>query len=157
MSGAPAVSYASGKPSGRKSAATSSCEAWVPPVAKWAPKRRVSRSRSPVRPALPAHRDAAPGRAARGRASVPNLLTQEAQEEAVLALERDVKAGSIHISDDSRMRSIGKWLQWWHVEPFPPSVASVKAVAATLKLGGTNRPTSTSQFIDENASEEASR
>ena len=136
MSGVPAVSYASGKPSGRKSAASSSCESWAPPVAKWAPRRHATRSRSPVRPALPGLRDTAPSRAARGRVSIPDLRSQEAQEEAVLALERDIKAGSTHVSDDSRIRTICRWLKWWHVEPFPPTVASVKALAATLKAGG---------------------
>ena len=157
MSGVPAVSYASGKPSGRRSAASSSCESWASLVAKWAPRRHATRSRSPVRPAFPGLRDTAPSRVARGRVSIPDLRSQEAQEEAVLALERDIKAGSTHVSDDSRIRTICRWLKWWHVEPFPPTVASVKALAATLKAGGTNPPMCISQSTEGSAKDEVMR
>ena len=51
-------------------------------------------------------------------------------------LERGKKADSTHISDDSRLRSIDGWLRLWGLEPFPPTIATMKALAASLKAGG---------------------
>ena len=137
MSGLPAVHYVVATSGKAKSGAVTSASSFITPRAKWAP-RREKRSRSPVvdRPELPALREGAPSRASGKRARMPDLSSQEAQELALVNLERGVKADSTHISDNSRLRSMASWLSQWKLELFPPSVATVKALAASLKAGG---------------------
>ena len=50
-------------------------------------------------------------------------------------LEKDSKATSTYVSDTSRLGTIEKWLKKWGLPLFPPTIASYKAIAATLKLG----------------------
>ena len=85
--------------------------------------------------ALPGLRELAPGRRERRRASSPDLSTEERRQEALEALDLDKKASSTHVSDDSRIATMRNWLIIWGLAMFPPSVASYKAVAATLKAG----------------------
>ena len=137
-SSSPAVRYAPALAKSKvKHASSSSVSSYVSPKAKWAP-RREQRSRSPAldRPGIPALRDGAPSRLAGKRARMPDLTSQEAQDLALMNLEKGVKADSTHISDNSRLRSMASWLSQWKLELFPPSVATVKALAASLKAGG---------------------
>ena len=141
MSGIPAVQYAAGAAGKAKSSSIASFPTsltYVSPRAKWAP-RREHRSRSPPapdRPALPALREGAPGRLEVKRARMPDLSSQDVQDRAVIQLERGIKADSTHVSDDSRLCSMASWLQQWKLDLFPPTVATVKALAASLKAGG---------------------
>ena len=54
----------------------------------------------------------------------------------MVALERGIKADTTHESDDSRLKTMAKWLKMWGLDLFPPTVASMKALAASLKAGG---------------------
>ena len=47
---------------------------------------------------------------------------------------RDISAASTRASDDSRLKTIVKAIGLWGIRAFPPSQASWKALAATLKL-----------------------
>ena len=67
---------------------------------------------------------------------MPDLSSQDVQDMAVIQLERGIKADSTHVSDDSRLCSMASWLQQWKPDLFPPTVATVKALAASLKAGG---------------------
>ena len=66
---------------------------------------------------------------------MPDLTVAEIRDEALVYLDRDVKASTTHESDDSRLRNITRWLASWGLRPFPPTLASVKALAASLKAG----------------------
>ena len=66
----------------------------------------------------------------------PSMDTEEERATALHLLESEVKALSTHGSDDSRVRTMASWLQRWDIVMFPPTVASYKAIAATLKSGG---------------------
>ena len=67
---------------------------------------------------------------------MPDLTQEAIRKEATEKLERDIKASSTHESDDSRLRNMAAWLESWGIQMFPPTLASVKAVAASLKAGG---------------------
>ena len=67
---------------------------------------------------------------------MPYLSVAAMRDVAIAKLEHDVKADTTHESDDSRLRSITSWLAEWGLRPFPPRLASVKALAASLKAGG---------------------
>ena len=60
----------------------------------------------------------------------------EDRASALALLESEVKAVSTHSSDDSRLRTMEAWLSKWGLAMFPPTIASFKAVAASLKAGG---------------------
>ena len=109
---------------------------WVAPRPKWGARARV-RSRSPgARPSLPGLRDLAPDRHGSQRARAPDLLEPSVREQALVALDRDTKAKTTHVSDDSRLVTMASWAHAWGLQLFPPTIASFKAIAATLKLGG---------------------
>ena len=122
------------KSSSRSVGCSGSSSSWMVPRPKWGPSSR-SRSRSPTCVALPGLRELAPGRRERRRARSPDLDTLEKQRVALKDLEKDTKASSTQASDDSRMATIAGWLQKWGLNLYPPSVATFKAVAATLKAG----------------------
>ena len=67
---------------------------------------------------------------------MPDLTQEAIRKEATERLEHDIKASSTHESDDSRLRNMAAWLESWGIQMFPPTLASVKAVAASLKAGG---------------------
>ena len=117
------------------SASSSVTSSWVAPSPKWGDISRM-RSRSAERRALPGLRSMAPGRKERVRASTPNLESAESREEALVTLERDTKAQTTHSSDDSRLRTMEAWLAKWGLPMYPPTIASIKALAASLKSGG---------------------
>ena len=49
--------------------------------------------------------------------------------------EKDMLAASTQASYESKLRTIHRALQQWRMRPFPPSVAALKALGATLKRG----------------------
>ena len=55
---------------------------------------------------------------------------------ALKELLKDTKARSTHGSDDSRLATMEGWLKRWGLQMYPPTIASYKAIAATLKAGG---------------------
>ena len=113
-----------------------SSSSWIAPTPKWQVRPGArARSRSPSRVALPGLRSLAPGRTLRRRAASPDLDTDAKRKRALADLERDKKASSTHASDDSRLATMAAWAKKWGLELFPPSVASFKAIAATLKAG----------------------
>ena len=113
----------------------SSSATWIAPQPKWGARKRA-RAPSPVQqPGLPGLRKNAPSRLERRTAAMPDLTVAEIRDEALVYLDRDVKASTTHESDDSRLRNITRWLASWGLRPFPPTLASVKALAASLKAG----------------------
>ena len=113
----------------------SSSSRWVAPQPKWGRSVR-SRSRSPSGRALPGLRDLAPGRRLRKKAQAPDLEDDAVRSEAIVELLKDTKARSTHGSDDSRLATMEGWLRQWGIPMYPPTIASYKAIAATLKAGG---------------------
>ena len=114
----------------------SASSSWVAPQPKWGARRR-SRSRSPNRqPTLPGLRKRAPSRLERRPACMPDLADAHVRDQALALLDKDVKAESTHESDDSRLRKMAGWLAQWGIQMYPPTLASVKALAASLKAGG---------------------
>ena len=93
------------------------------------------RSRSPGRAALPGLRRGAPGRLDRQFASLPSVLSAEARTAALDALDKDILAESTQRSNEARLRTIANALRLWGIPMWPPTAASWKALAATLKLG----------------------
>ena len=91
---------------------------------------------APDTPALEGLRAGAPGRRARISSKAVLFETEKAQQEAFENLEKDIKAASTEVSDRSRIATIELWLRRWNLVAFPPTLASFKAVAATLKAGG---------------------
>ena len=67
---------------------------------------------------------------------MPDLASSEVQELALEQLDRGRKADTTHGSDESRLRSMAAWLRQWNLDLFPPTVATAKALAASLKAGG---------------------
>ena len=67
---------------------------------------------------------------------MPDLASSEIRGRALAALDHDVKADTTHVSDSSRLRKIAVWLSQWGMQMYPPTLASVKALAASLKVGG---------------------
>ena len=116
-------------------ASASSSDVWIAPRPKWSQPLR-NRSRSPSSRALPGLRELAPGRLARGKAQAPDLEDEEVKTNALKELLKDTKARSTHGSDDSRLATMEGWLKRWGLQMYPPTIASYKAIAATLKAGG---------------------
>ena len=143
MEGLPRVIFTSGSQGAKAKARGSSSSSsrtnanWVAPRPKWCAKkvREEVRSRSPPVPALGGLRVGAPGRLERVSAKVPTFSNQEERDAALASLDKDVKAASTHISDNNRLATISSWLERWGMVAFPPTLASFKAVAATLKAG----------------------
>ena len=96
---------------------------------------RRSRSRSPQRTALPGLRSGAPGRLDRQLARLPAVLSESDRVAALEALDRDILAESTHRSNEARLRTISSALSLWGMPMWPPTAASWKALAATLKAG----------------------
>ena len=96
------------------------------------------RSRSPGRgrpvPAL--RRDAPSRREGGGRAALPHWGSQEEQEAALHILEADVYAASSRDTHIARLRTVVEALSRWGITAFPPTPASWRALAASLKQGG---------------------
>ena len=67
---------------------------------------------------------------------MPDLASPDVQEVALDQLDRGRKADSTHVSDESRLRSMASWLKHWKLDLFPPTIATAKALAASLKAGG---------------------
>ena len=136
MEGAPPVLFGKKPKAGSQKRETvgGSISSWVVPRPKWGARGR-SRSRSPFRAALPGLRVLAPGRRERRRAASPDLDNEQKRQEALRALDLDKKASSTHVSDTSRIAIMEGWLRQWGLNMFPPSVASFKAIVATLKAG----------------------
>ena len=67
---------------------------------------------------------------------MPDLSVLEVREDVVVRLDRDIKASTTRESDDSRLRNMARWLAEWGLRPDPPTLASVKALGASLKAGG---------------------
>ena len=122
------------RPDGRPRRGQASGDTWLAPTPKWGARARA-RSRSPVRPALPGLRDLAPGRLERRRARVPDLSVSHVRDQALAELDKDTKAKTTHVSDDSRLATMTSWVSAWGLPLFPPTTASFKAIAATLKMG----------------------
>ena len=116
-------------------ASASSSDFWVAPRPKWG-HPLSNRSRSPSSRALPGLRELAPGRRARRKAQAPDLDDEEVKAEALVELVKVTKAKSTHGSDDSRLATMEGWLKQWGLSMYPPTIASYKAIAATLKAGG---------------------
>ena len=57
------------------------------------------------------------------------------QQRALAELERDAHAPSTRESNESRLRTLHRALDAWGLEPFPPSLRTARAFAATLKRG----------------------
>ena len=55
---------------------------------------------------------------------------------AMEALERDALAASTRESMEAKLRTIRRALAGWGLEPFPPTMWSLRALGATLKRGG---------------------
>ena len=133
-----------------------------PPLRPWSHARpkggtRPARSRSPrpasmsgptssaaVRPpvratgppeGLPALRDDAPARRP-GTQGRWRPLSESEQQAALEDLHRDVYASSSRGPHESRLRTVLHILASWGLQPFPPSVQSLGALAASLKAGG---------------------
>ena len=118
MEGLPRVIFTSGSQGAKAKARGSSSSSsrtnanWVAPRPKWCAKkvREEVRSRSPPVPALGGLRVGAPGRLERVSAKVPTFSNQEERDAALASLDKDVKAASTHLSDNSRLGSISSWL-----------------------------------------------
>ena len=67
---------------------------------------------------------------------LPNLQDPQVRSQALEELDEDTKAKSTHSSDESRLVSMADSVRCWGLQLFPPTIASFKAVAATLKSGG---------------------
>ena len=93
------------------------------------------RSRSPSRGALPGLRRGAPGRLDRQLAGLPAVLSFDDRRLALEALDRDILAESTHRSNEARLRTVENALRLWGIPMWPPTAASWKALAATLKQG----------------------
>ena len=139
MEGLPPVVFTAGSRGKKVQSSVSSRSAdnrWVAPQPKWVARPcSEKRTRSPEIPALEGLRPGAPGRRARVSAQAVVLDTADAQQEALACLEKDIKAASTDSSDRSRIATIELWLSRWRMAAFPPTLASFKAVAATLKAG----------------------
>ena len=96
---------------------------------------RRSRSRSPQRTALPGLRSGAPGRLDRQFVRFPAVLSEPDRVAALEALDRDILAESTHRSNEARLRTVSSALSLWGIPMWPPTAASWKALAATLKAG----------------------
>ena len=96
----------------------------------------------------------APGRKVRRRAAAPDLEDSGLRVAALAALDAETKAVSTHFSDDSRLRTMEAWLLKWGLSMFPPTIASFKAVAATLKAGDIKALRFISKFIGQKQNEE---
>ena len=66
---------------------------------------------------------------------MPTVLSVEDRSVALQALDRDILAESTHRSNDARLRTIAGALQLWGIPMWPPTAASWKALASTLKAG----------------------
>ena len=55
---------------------------------------------------------------------------------ALEALERDALAASTREAMEAKLRTIRRALAGWGLEPFPPSMWTLRALGATLKRGG---------------------
>ena len=93
------------------------------------------RSRSPRRAALPALRSDAPGRLDHQLAALPSVFSPAEKRQALEDLDRDILAASTNRIHGARLRTIGNALLLWGIPMWPPTPASWKALAATLKVG----------------------
>ena len=113
------------------------------------------RSRSPSRGALPGLHRGAPGRLDRQLAGLPAVLSFDDRRLALEALDRDILAESTHRSNEARLRTVENALRLWGIPMWPPTAASWKALAATLKPGATLQPRCIFQLIEWQLSAEA--
>ena len=67
---------------------------------------------------------------------MPSLSTVRERELAIEELERDYHAPSSRKAVEMKLRTVRAAITKWNLALYPPSVASIKALAATLKRGG---------------------
>ena len=78
----------------------------------------------------------APGRrGGRQVGALPAWIDDDDRSRALAELDRDACAASSHAPYASRIRTLHRALDAWHLEPFPPTLRKVRAFAATLKRG----------------------
>ena len=81
-------------------------------------------------------RSDAPGRrGGRQVGALPDWTDENDMARALAELDKDAYAASTHGPNASRIRTLFKALGAWGLTPFPPSLAKVRAYAATLKRG----------------------
>ena len=69
--------------------------------------------------------------------ALPRWADPDDQLAALEALERDYYAASTVDSVRAKLRTISRALAGWSLLPFPPTLGTVRALAATLKRGAT--------------------
>ena len=67
--------------------------------------------------------------------ALPTWTGEADQLLALDELERDVYAASSRGPNESRLRTLHRALDAWGLDPFPPTLRTVRAFAATLKRG----------------------
>ena len=67
---------------------------------------------------------------------MPSLATVCERDAAVADLERDFHAASSRKATEMKLRTIKTAISKWGLALYPPTAASIKALAATLKRGG---------------------
>ena len=85
---------------------------------------------------MPPLRGDAPGRAARGRGSVPDLSTRALRRQALERLAADVYSASAGKVVEARLRTVATLMRAWGEEPLPPTAAKMRHLCASLKAGG---------------------
>ena len=68
--------------------------------------------------------------------ALPRWADPDDQLAALEALERDYYAASTFESVKAKLRTISRALAGWSLLPFPPTLDTIRALAATLKRGG---------------------
>ena len=93
-------------------------------------------SREGYPPAIPALRSDAPGRAAYRRGSLPDVRDAAGQQLALHNFDADVLASTSRDTEAAKARTIDAIFDMWGLTYPPLTVASVRALGASLKLGG---------------------
>ena len=70
--------------------------------------------------------------------SLPQWCDADDQLAALEALDRDFYAASTREAVQAKLRTVRRALSAWQLSPFPPSLAAIRALAATLKRVGTD-------------------
>ena len=68
--------------------------------------------------------------------ALPRWSGPDDQLAALETLERDYYAASTVSAVKAKLRTISRALAGWSLQPFPPSLDTIRALAATLKRGG---------------------
>ena len=66
---------------------------------------------------------------------IPHVLSEDERAAALEKLDMDILAVTTQRTNAARLRTIEAALALWGIPMWPPTPASFKALAATLKLG----------------------